>query len=149
MRNAPPPCNNYIAARLTNVRAVSAWVFGSDSMLLSTVSIFFGPTLVTMDAPAFTYAHVGRWLDGHVASRWPVCTSVIASMLGVTAANRASVVGKLIATAAKRKPGQDGAGRTEWRMGAAARPWSQFQPALLDVRRLPRATAACRRRCAD
>jgi len=78
-----------------------------------------------MDAPAVTYAHVGRWLDGHVASR---CTSVIASMLGVTAANRASVVGKLIATAAKRKPGQDGAGRTEWRMGQPLDLGRNFNP---------------------
>jgi hypothetical protein len=81
-----------------------------------------------MDEPALTYAHVGCWLDGHVASRWPVCTSVIASMLGVTAANRASVVGKLIATAAKRKPGQDGAGRTEWRMGQPLDLGRNFNP---------------------
>lgn len=65
-----------------------------------------------MDAPAVTYANLGRWLDGHVASRWPVCTSVIASMLGF-AATRVRVVGKLIATAAKRTPTR----RTDWRLG--------------------------------
>ena len=81
-----------------------------------------------MDAPALTYAHVGCWLDGHVASRWPVCTSVIASMLGSTVATRASVVGKLIATAAKRTPGQDGAGRTEWRMGQPLDLGRNFNP---------------------
>ncbi len=49
-------------------------------------------------------------------------------MLGVTATNRASVVGKLIATAAKRKPGQDGAGRTEWRMGQPVDLGRNFNP---------------------
>ncbi len=81
-----------------------------------------------MDAPAFTYAHVGCWLDEHVTSRWPVCTSVIASMLGSTVATRASVVGKLIATAAKRTPGQDGARRTEWRMGQRLDLGRNFNP---------------------
>ena len=38
-------------------------------------------------------------------------------MLGATVANRIKVVGKLIATVAKRTPRQDGARRTEWRMG--------------------------------
>jgi hypothetical protein len=35
VRNAPPPRDNYIAALMTNVRAVSTWVLGSDSTLLS------------------------------------------------------------------------------------------------------------------
>jgi hypothetical protein len=38
-------------------------------------------------------------------------------MLGTTVANRIKVVGKLIATVAKRTPRQDGARRTEWRTG--------------------------------
>ena len=81
-----------------------------------------------MDAPAVTYAHAGRRLDGHVASRWPVCTSVIASMMGLTVAARVSVVGKLILTAAKRTPRQDGVWRTEWRMGQPLDLGPRFNP---------------------
>ena len=79
-----------------------------------------------MDAPAVTYTDLGRWLDGHVASRWPVCTSVIASMLGSAA--RVRVVGKLIATAAKRTPRQDGARRTDWRLGQQQDLGPRFNP---------------------
>ncbi len=63
----------------------------------------------------------------------------IASMLGI-AATRVRVVGKLIATAAKRTPRQDGARRTDWR----------FSSRIL-VRGSPRAvgrslTSTCHRR---
>ena len=80
-----------------------------------------------MDAPAVTYADLGRWLDGHVASRWPVCTSVIASMLGF-AATRVRVVGKLIASAAKCTPRQHGARRTDWRLGQQQDLGPRFTP---------------------
>ena len=43
VRKVPPPRDNYFAALVTHVRAVSTWVFGSDSTLLSHVSIFFRP----------------------------------------------------------------------------------------------------------
>ena len=37
-----------------------------------------------MDASTLTHAHVARYLGQHCPSRWPVCTAVIALMLGLT-----------------------------------------------------------------
>lgn len=58
-----------------------------------------------MDASTLTHAHVARYLGQHCPSRWPVCTAVIALMLGLTVNSfspspATRLLGRMMATAA-------------------------------------------------